>query len=474
MSTAAAVVVEFDELTRQNVVAESLFSAFNGVYMALAILAAPVVAVAGVGAGPLELTVLVAAFPVGVFFGPLWAGFGRRVGMKQLVLWMAVWANLPLFFLISVTESWPFTLLVSASQVLNSGMRMGQSSLYHELYPRAVRGRVLGILTFWTFVTMVPAILVTGWLLDKSREFYQVLYPLAGLCGLIGCVFYRQLQLPGEREREAAVLPPAPGFAGEGSKGTLTPGPSPAEPGEGRKTTPTAGGADAIPSAVAREEESPPDAPPAGGLARVAHILANDRAFLLFQAAFFCSGSAFFISTHVVLILVQETFRFSAFWLALWMSVVPQLLLAVSAPLWGPVLDRVGIVRCRLLLSMVMTVYLTCYFLGIVCSLRWLVYAGSILLGVTNGGGQLTWSLASSHFAPRAEDVPHYNGIHFVLNGVRGLVMPWVGSVLWVFLGPGAVLAATLVSLGSVPIILRSLREPPGGARSSPPEDPRS
>jgi hypothetical protein len=77
---------------------------------------------------------------------------------------------------------------------------------------------------------------------------------------------------------------------------------------------------------------------------------------------------------------------------------------------------------------------------------------------MSNGGGQLTWALASSHFAPRTEDVPMYNGIHFVLNGIRGLVLPWVGSVLLVLIGPVAVLAATVVSLASVPVVLRSLR----------------
>ena len=70
----------------------------------------------------------------------------------------------------------------------------------------------------------------------------------------------------------------------------------------------------------------------------------------------------------------------------------------------------------------------------------------------------MTWALASSHFAPRVEDIPLYNGIHFVLNGIRGLVLPWIGSVLLVLSGAWAVLAATLVSLGSIPVILRSLR----------------
>ena len=55
-------------------------------------------------------------------------------------------------------------------------------------------------------------------------------------------------------------------------------------------------------------------------------------------------------------------------------------------------------------------------------------------------------------------DVPLYNGIHFVLNGIRGLVLPWVGSILFILVGPLAVLAATLVSLSSIPIIVRSLK----------------
>ena len=107
--------------------------------------------------------------------------------------------------------------------------------------------------------------------------------------------------------------------------------------------------------------------------------------------------------------------------------------------------------------SILMTGYLASYFGAIVTGLPALVWVGSILQGISNGGGQLTWSLASSHFAPRAEDVPFYGGIHFVLNGVRGLIMPWVGSVLLVVTGPLAVLAATLVSLCSIPVILRSL-----------------
>jgi len=394
---------ELDPITRHNVVAESFFSAFNGVYMALAILAAPVVAVTAVNANPLELTILVSAFPVGVFFGPLWADLGRRWGMQKLVTQMAVWANVPLFFLFWVDDAAVWTALVTVSQLLNSAMRMGQSSLYRVMYARPLRGRVLGILTFWTYLTMVPSILVTGWLLDKSPQMYRILYPVAGLCGLVGCFYYSLLHVPA-----ADQLP------------------------RQRRTL-------------------------RASVHGIQKIITNDRAYLFFQIAFFLSGSAFFMSTHVILLLTRERFHFGAFELALWMSVVPQLLLALSSPVWGHVLDRIGIVRLRLVISTLMTAYLASYLGGLMTGAPFLIYLGSILQGMSNGAGQLTWSLASSHFAPRPEDVPIYNGIHFVLNGVRGLLLPWVGSVLFILVGPWAVLAATAVSLGSVPIVLRSL-----------------
>lgn len=395
---------DVDAVTRRNIQAETFFSAFNGIYMGLAILAAPVVAVKGVLANPLELTILVAAFPVGVFFGPLWAGAGRRIGMQRLVTHMAFWANVPLFLIFWVTESWMFTLLITISQILNSGMRMGQSSLYHVLYPKLIRGRVLGQLTFWTFLTMVPSILVTGWLIDISREMYRILYPLAGVCGMIACYYYRTLHVPAQR----ALTSERNGLR--------------------------------------------------ASMRGAQQILAKDRAYLLFQMGFFLSGSAFFMSTHIVLLLVCDRFDFSAFDLTLWMTVVPQLLLALTSPLWGRILDRIGLVHTRLLTSMVQTASLACYWIGIVSASPIFIYLGSILLGTTNGGGQLTWALASSHFAPRAEDVPLYNGIHFVLNGVRGLVLPWVGSVLLVFTGPFAVFAALMTSSTALPFIVRSLR----------------
>src|SRR5712692_2419921 len=113
-----------DPIAQHNLRAESFFSAFNGIYLGLAIFAAPVVAVTGLEASPLELTILVSAFPVGAFLGPLWALLGRRWGMQKLVTQMAIWANIPLFFIFWIDRSGAamFTALITVSQLLNSAM----------------------------------------------------------------------------------------------------------------------------------------------------------------------------------------------------------------------------------------------------------------------------------------------------------------------------------------------------------------
>jgi MFS family permease len=387
---------------RRNLTLEKWFSPFNGVIMGLTVFASLVVAVKGINAPLWQVTILIMAFPLGALLGPAWAVLGRRWGMQNLVVRMGVLASVSLFGLFWVHSSLLFVLIISFSQMLLCAMRLGQVSLYRMVYPNQVRGRVLGTLLFWTYVTMVPAILLAGWLIDRYPESYRLIYPAGGVCGLVSCWFYSRIR------------------------------PS-------RPHTPS-------------QERTSLRA----GLRRARMVLGGDRPYLHFQIALFLSGSAFFLSTHVVLEMTAERFHFSATALALWLSVVPQILLALGSPTWGRILDRFGIERCRMLMSVIMTAYLASYFTGLVSGIPLLIIVGGILEGISRGGGQMTWALASTQFAPRAEDLPLYNGIHFVLNGIRGLLCPWVGLVLYWALGSGTVLVATLVSLASIPVLVQA------------------
>jgi MFS family permease len=420
-----------EPLIRHNLTHEGLFSAFNGVYMGMVLFSAPFIALSCLDAGIFELTIITCAFPCGAFLGPLWAALGRRWGMKQLVIQMALWACLPLFLLYWVNDVLIFTLIISASHLLHSAMRMGMSSMYRATYPLGQLGRILGKLVFCTFATMVPTVLLAGWLSDPDthlpaflgqldlmkeqlivqgyapQRMYQYLFPIAAVAGLIACVFYARLRPIEEPARS-------------------------------------------------REFASVRD-----GLRDIHRVVVNDRGYMLFQLAFFMAGSAFFMSFHVTQKLAHDVLEFGAAELSLWLFVLPQTLLALCSPLWGHVLDRIGIVRSRWVISLIMTVYLSAYCGGIFLGLPagpLLIYAGSLLRGLAEGGGQVTWAMASVHFAPTPEDVPIYNGIHFVLNGIRGLVMPFVGTALfWLAPGPWPILLGAAVSGASLFVIGRTV-----------------
>lgn len=393
-----------DALTHQNYRAERSFSAFNGISMAMSLMAAPVMAATGPDAGPVELTVLMSAFPMSVLLGPFWATLGARVGMQQLVLGASIVGAILMILVGLAPGSWPFTICVAGAQVMLGGARMGQTSLYPILYDRVSRGRVLGRFMSWTFATMVPSILLAGWLLDVDRTLYRLIYPLAGCAGLIGCLFYARIRLPALLPSLIDTTPIRHGFRG------------------------------------------------------VASVLRSDRAYRVYQIAFFFAGSAFFMSSHVVLMLIRDRLAFSPFGLSLWLGVIPQLALAITSPIWGSILDRIGFARCRLLISFTLCAYLACYWFGIVTGLAWLVCLGCILFGVTNGGGQVTWVLGPGHYAPHGRDVPIYSGVHFVLNGLRGLLAPGLGSLCWMFLGSGAVIVAFLTCALSIPFLIQLRR----------------
>jgi MFS family permease len=404
-----------DRLLRHNLLMESLFSIFNGFFMGMILFAAPAIATtcfdADLPTRMAYVTVITCAFPCGAFLGPLWAAWGRRVGMHQLVLQTALLANLPLFALYWVDNGAIFTAIIAIAQLFHSGMRMGQSSTYHCTYPRSLFGRVLGLLIFWNYLGMVIAALLAGQVSDYDPRSYQWLYPLAGLSGLVGCVFYSQLRLRyrSPRSQQASWR---------------------------------------------------------SAWNRARRVMLQDRRFRYFEVAFFLSGSAFFISWGVSIVLAHDRLGWDTGAITLWMTVVPQLVLALTSPLWGWILDRIGIVRTRLIIAIVMTAYLACYLGGLIWLVPALMYLGSILRGVSEGGGQVTWALASVQFAPAPDDIPTYNGIHFILNGLRGLLMPWLGKwlALWAIALPLGLSVA--ISMISVLVICWSLRwEPPPSAR---------
>ena len=60
----------------------------------------------------------------------------------------------------------------------------------------------------------------------------------------------------------------------------------------------------------------------------------------------------------------------------------------------------------------------------------WIVAAGTFMVGIAMGGGQLAWQLGQNTFATR-ENVGTYMGLHVMLTGLRGMFVPFIGVAIY-------------------------------------------
>ena len=63
-----------------------------------------------------------------------------------------------------------------------------------------------------------------------------------------------------------------------------------------------------------------------------------------------------------------------------------------------------------------------------------IVSVGQILVGISNGAGNLAWNLGHNDFAP-PEQAETYMAVHVMLTGLRGCLAPFIGSAIYRALG---------------------------------------
>ena len=84
--------------------------------------------------------------------------------------------------------------------------------------------------------------------------------------------------------------------------------------------------------------------------------------------------------------------------------------------------------------------------------------ARGICFGLGMGGGKLAWNLGHLHFAPR-EEAELYMGIHVSLTGLRGLIAPLTGMLLWGLIGWWVWIIAIGIALLSLGMFISLARE---------------
>lgn len=258
-----------------------------------------------------------------------------------------------------------------------SGIITLRPTIWRANYPPLERARVVGRFSAVQVVMVAGVGLFLGRSMDVDASSFRWILPAAAVMGIVAVVAYRRL-----RVRRAGKM-------------------------------------------LRHETAMPRVMAPWNGLASVARILKRDKFFALFQLWLFVLGTGNLMATPILVLTVNDQFHMTYAQGILITSSLTALCTGGSIPLWAKFLDRSHVVKFRSIHSWVFVVGTTTLSLAVITHQAWLLGVGAAIQGIGFGGGALAWNLGHVDFAPPNE-TSHYMAAHVTLNGIRGLLAPFI------------------------------------------------
>lgn len=159
-------------------------------------------------------------------------------------------------------------------------------------------------------------------------------------------------------------------------------------------------------------------------------VLREDPEYRRFMAAQFVLGAPNLAAVPIFILTLADTFTLDYTDTTVLTRVIPILVPMLVVPLWGRMLDRMHIIRFRSYHSWVFVVANALMAIALLMPSLGLLYLSRVVLGVAFGGGLLAWELGHHDFA-RRDQAAVYMGVHVTLTGVRGLLAPFAGTLLY-------------------------------------------
>lgn len=296
---------------------------------------------------------------------------------------------------------------VVAARLCIAGIVTLRAALWRANYSRFERAKSTG--KFSTISVIVIAL--TGFLLGRSMDWwvgsYRVFVPLVCLLGLFGGRSYQQIRMRG---RAAAI--------------------------KAEKLVDRA--ASFHPMAMVK-------------------LLRQDRYYARFMGSMFVIGFGNLMLTAPLVITLKDRFGQGYLGGIAVTTAIPYLVMPWFIPMWARLLAKKHVVHFRTIHSWVFVLAQAIVLTAVVTKTYWLLFGSSFAMGVAMAGGTLAWNLGHLDFAPGPK-AAQYMGVHVTLNGVRGIVAPFlavglyrllehwqVGAGAWVF-----AVSVVLCALGAI------------------------
>jgi hypothetical protein len=329
-----------------------------------------------------------------------------------------------------------------------SGVVTTRASLWKSNYPKSHRGRITASLQIVRTLMSLPVILGGGLLFDFSPTAYHWFYPTVAIIGAIGL-----LVLKGERVRgERTALGDRNGDDSEpiAEAGVLQPF--------------------SLVTLIT----------PHKLFSRMGQVLRDDPRFARYCKGQMCIGTANLMAMPVNTIVLTKVLGLSYTASNTLLDLIPRAVMILMLPVWARLFDRVGVLRFRKSNSLCWCGSMLFCGLGAMFALRfnpggsmqsvhplmtpifiWAMIAygiGRIFEGLALSGGAIAWNIGHLHFA-EDDKAELYMGIHVSLTGLRGLIAPFLGTLIYEYFGSLVFLLGFVISYVGYVIFARLAKE---------------
>jgi len=282
------------------------------------------------------------------------------------------------------------TLAMICARLSWAGVITLRAAIWRANFPRQVRARITGWITIIYSLTIAATAAIIGLLMSWWPEIWRLAFPAAGLAGLVAAWRYLATRVRQGRRLQSEEL-------------------------------------------AQRHRRR-------GGQLRAAlEILRDDRWYRRYMLTMFAFGSGNLMVIALLVVLLNEQFGFARFEQVLITTALPLVTLSIFTPIWARRLDAVHILDYRARQAWMFVLTMLLFMAASVTGLELMFWIGALSLGASFAGGKLGWNLGHNDFASDDKSTL-YMGIHVTLTGVRGLLAPLLGVIVYQLLestGPG-------------------------------------
>lgn len=351
----------------------------------------PVILYKDLHATPIQLAAIITLRPLVSLLSMYWSAAinERRDRLVSNIIWARWLGYFPFFFFPFIDNPWFFIASFGFYMMLTVGIVPAWMEVLKLNIPASSRGRIFSYAQAFGYMGGGILPLILGWALDGYFQAWRWIFPLTALLGLSASIFQWRILIPLDSMKR-------------GMTSSLT---------------------------FMQQVTQP--------WKNAWNLIQSRPDFRYFQIGFMLSGCGLMVMQPALPVFFVDILNLSYTELAIALTLCKGIGFAFASPWWSKWLNRLDIYRLSGWIAGLACLFPLCLILA-KFHLFWL-YVAYLGYGIMQSGNELTWNMSGPIFS-KEEDSSVFTSLNVVAVGLRGAVIPAIGSFLCAFSGSSSVM----------------------------------